>query len=95
MTISNDYSNETNQIQLELPGIAKTTFYIGALAAASLVCFGLVKYAPSNPSQRTAEEIGINLNAVKNLKSIKKESEFKSQQLEDLDTTTNMMMVDY
>lgn len=96
MTISNNYPNSAQKISIGLPSIGQTIFYVGAIAMTSVICYGLVKYAPSNPAKETAREIGVNLNEVKRLELTRTQfdSSFRKQQLDDLDATTNIMMVD-
>lgn len=98
MTINNDFSNSPTPVSIQLPGIGQISSYVGGLAVTSLICFALVKYAPSNPSKDAAREIGISLNRVEKFEFTqnpsKSDEQFKSQQLEDLDATTNSMMMD-
>jgi len=56
----------------------------------------IVQLAPSNPSQEANKAIPANSDRTENTKLSSAESDFKKQQLDDINTTTNtMMMFDY
>ena len=86
---------------IQSPIINQCKLVIGSLTVTAILSFLIIELAPSNPSQGIDNNPLDNKPIKANLRSInqaetsteEEESEFNQQQLEDVDTLTNTMMI--